>query len=118
MTAPTTERTVKSPKKKVTLGELKDEYLDCRDLRHAWGKSSDWSVLRGIGGRVIQFTRVVICSRCDTERHETYALPSMEVLTRRYRYPEGFLMQGSGQGTGRTPISTVRREMFHRLTDQ
>ena len=114
MTAATAEKPVPA-KKAVTVRDLKDEFLDCRDLRHAWGKASDWGITRNTSGRIIEFTRVVVCRKCKTERHEKFSVPSMEVVNRRYLYPEGFLMPGSGFGTTHTKTQAVRREMLLRL---
>ena len=117
MTSTVAERAV--PKKeRVTLDDLQDDYLECRDLRHAWRRSSlhDISVVRNTAGKVIEFTRVITCSRCGTERHSTFAVPSMQIVRNRYSYPSGYQLLGSHSDPSlRVDAGDIRREVFKRV---
>lgn len=112
--------TEQSRPKKVTvhLEDLQDDYLECRDLRHSWRRSSlhDISVTRNTSGKVIEFTRVITCARCGCERHQTYSVPSMEIRRSRYNYPHGYLLAGSHSDPAlRVDAGDIRREVFKRV---
>lgn len=111
-----TER--REPKVKVHIEDLKDEYLDCRDLRHSWQRSSrhDLLITRNASKKVIEFTRVITCSRCGTERHTTLSVPNMAIARSRYVYPVGYLLLGSKTDPSmKVDASGVRREVFSRV---
>lgn len=116
MTSTVTER--KPLRDKVTLDDLRDDYLECRDLRHAWRRSTmhDISVVRNTSGKIIEFTRVITCSRCGTERHSTFTVPGMQVVRNRYSYPAGYMLMGSHSDPAlRVDASDIRREVFKRV---
>ncbi len=77
------------PKRK-NVADVPDEFLDCRDLGHAWARP-----------RVVEdkkfrhYTRLVVCSRCATERIQVISLAGMLVATS-YRYATGYLLNGAG----------------------
>jgi hypothetical protein len=88
--------------------ELPDTYLMCRELMHSWKpRSAGWLA----GERV--FERVVRCSRCKTEKHQTLS-SSGEVLSSHYVYPDGYLAKNLGRivGDGR---DALRLEAVNRL---
>jgi hypothetical protein len=112
--------TVAERTKKVTttLDDLQDDYLECRDLRHAWRRSSlhDIEVTRNTSGKIIEFTRVITCSRCGTERHTTFQVPSMMIVRNRYAYPSGYMLVGSHSDPSmRVDAGDIRREVFKRV---
>lgn len=116
MTSSLTERI--QPKTRVHLEDLQDDYLECRDLRHAWRRSSlhDISVVRNTSGKVIEFTRIIICGRCGTERHTTLSVPSMQIVRSRYSYPPSYLLHGShSDPSNRVDAGDIRREVFKRV---
>lgn len=105
-------------KSRVTLEDLQDTYLECRDLRHAWRRSSlhDISVTRNTSNKIIEFTRVITCARCGCERHQTYSVPSMEIRRSRYVYPQGYMLIGShSDPSNRVDAGDIRREVFKRV---
>jgi hypothetical protein len=90
--------------------ELPDAYLMCRELMHSWKpRSAGWLA----GERV--FERVIRCSRCKTEKHQTLS-SSGEVLSSHYVYPDGYLAKNLGRivGDGR---DALRLEALTRLVD-
>lgn len=72
-------------KKTEFLEDLEDEFLACRDLRHAWDPP-DWYMEPD--GQVLRVTQ---CLRCKTQRIDVmnYAEQS-GVETRQYLYPQGY----------------------------
>lgn len=104
--------------KTMDIRDLKDAYLDCRDLRHAWGRPNDWEITRNSRGKIIEYTRVVVCRKCGTERHEKFLVPSMDLANRRYVYPEGFLLLGSQIGSSHSKTQQVRLETVRRAVGE
>lgn len=91
--------------------ELPDAYLTCRELMHSWKpRTAGWLA----GERV--FERVIRCSRCKTEKHQTLSSTG-EVLTSHYVYPDGYLAKNLGRivGDGR---DALRLEALTRLVDK
>jgi hypothetical protein len=75
--------------------DYKDEYLRCRGLRsHTWQFKTDWNVVRGPRGRLIEFTQVLSCMSCTTQRHTTYEVTRTGHFRRKgapqYKYAEGY----------------------------
>lgn len=62
----------------------------CRDLSHNW---KAWYASRIPGG----FERGLRCSTCGTTRVEFLNSFGMLVGSRKYEYPEGYLVPGSGR---------------------
>lgn len=94
----------------MSLAELSDAHLSCRDLRHTWAHHSVWTEPLG-GGRVVH--RLLRCVRgCGTHRWDTYNARTMERIDRRYQYDPAYLLKGEGA----TPSADeVRMEVFLRL---
>lgn len=94
-----------------SLSELNDKYLMCRAKGHHWEHITDKVLAssRGVPREVRRFWRC----RCSTGMQELIAVPSFEVKSRTYDYPDGYGI--------RTPDSSrvrawdVRREQFVRL---
>lgn len=60
---------------------------ECRDLRHAWRND------RGDRqGRM--FTRILVCDRCQTERHELLNSKGMLAKKPTYKYPATYRVPG------------------------
>ncbi len=90
---------------------LSETAVVCRDLSHNWGA---WYASRIPGG----FERGLRCSTCATTRIEFLNSYGMLVGGRRYEYPEGYLVPGSGRPNAdfrakvrlRTILSQVEEE--------
>lgn len=77
------------------IDDYKDEYLRCRGLRsHTWQFKTDWNVVRGPRGRLIEFTQVLSCMSCTTQRLQTYEVTRSGHFKRKgstqYKYAEGY----------------------------
>jgi len=94
----------------VRVTDISEASLECRDLRHPWKRVTDFVLVRTKGAPSI-FTRHLKCPRCTTERFDTYAVPSFELLKTKTVYPKDYQLHGLKE---RVRISEVRREMFER----
>jgi len=65
---------------------LSEEYLECRDLGHAW---RSWSARHHKRERY--YERVIRCTRCESERVQ-YLSQHGVVEGGHYRYAKGYLM--------------------------
>lgn len=101
----------KTGKNQTDLTGAEKTHLVCRDLMHAWQWTTDLIPHR-IDRKVVEVTRVLACLRCETQREDTYRVPTFERLKSRYVYPDGYLIH---QG-GHVPVSDVRREVYARMT--
>lgn len=86
-----------------------DAYLDCRE-GHEWHWVTDWNVVKGPGGRLIEFTRLKRCERCKTLAHRTYDGSTGRVVRTRYDYTDGYLMPDNA----RFDAGVARLEMLKR----
>lgn len=100
----------KTKPKQVTVSDISDESLSCRDLRHPWQFVTDYTLVREKGAASI-ITRHLMCPRCTAERFDTFGVPSFMLLSSRTKYPKGYQTRGLKK---RTPINEVRREYFSR----
>jgi len=98
-------------KAKTVLVEASDDYLQCRDLMHAWKWVTDFAPHRE-ERKITAMTRTLVCMRCGTERHDEYELPSFIKTKSTYSYPEDYRMVGF---KGHVPVAEVRRELYGRL---
>jgi hypothetical protein len=72
------------------IATLPMEYIECRELRHAWER---WHGRRENDGTI---TRVLRCPRCTTEKHQNLSRTGAR-LTSHYVYPEGYTNKGHGR---------------------
>lgn len=105
-------KAAKPKPKPVEIVDLSDESLQCRDLRHPWKRVNDYTLVKERGVPAV-ITRALRCPRCKTERFDTYAVPSFELLSSRTKYPPGYLAKGVGR---HVRVADIRREQFTRLT--
>ncbi len=94
-----------------SLSDLQDSYLLCRDLRHAWRQHQAY-VTKRWRSNPTEVRRVLLCTRCGSERHELFHLPSWVRIKVNYHHAEDYLLRGVGAVTG----SDVRTELFSRIT--
>lgn len=72
--------------------DYKEEFLDCRE-NHIWQWTTDWKLVTGRSGKLLEFTRVKVCQRCGTEAHRRYDGQTGRVIpnSTRYVYADGYL---------------------------
>jgi hypothetical protein len=88
---------------------LPDEFLACRDLRHAWEELGYYRE-RGSGRAGGPIIRKLQCLRCGTLRRDTLSNSFSEKTTHYYGHPEGYRIAGMG----RAAIDDVRKEVVKR----
>lgn len=89
--------------------EYSSDYLDCRE-NHEWHWVTDWNIVRGPGGRLIEFTRIKQCGRCKCFAHRTYDGSSGRVIRTRYTYPDGYLTREEDRiDAGKARLELLRR---------
>jgi hypothetical protein len=103
----------KGPAPVIDLSHADKEHLVCRDLMHAWSFLTDMTPHRE-ERKITTVTRILSCLRCETQREDTYRVPTFERVRTRYVYPEGYLVH---QG-GHVPVQDVRREVWHRISNR
>jgi hypothetical protein len=91
------------------LRNLPDEYLACRDLRHAWDELGYYRE-RGTGGAGGPIIRKLQCLRCGTLRRDTLSNSYSEKTTHYYGHPDGYRIEGMG----RAAMDEVRKEVVKR----
>lgn len=72
----------------MTARRVLDEHIDCRTLAHAWRYTD---VTRD--GR--NYVQGRACTRCETLKFVTIS-PKGEVVSSRYVYPKGYMVEGGG----------------------
>lgn len=76
------------------IGQLSDGQLLCRDFGHSWRPyTARWIAQRR------QYEEALRCTRCKTMRLRLIS-ESGELLANRYRYADGYLVEGIGRLTG------------------
>ena len=98
-----------SPNKPKGLRDLPDEFLACRDLRHAWeelGYFREQGSGRGRGPII----RKLRCLRCGTLRRDILSSSFADKTTHYYGHPDGYRLEGMGRAAN----DEVRREVVKR----
>lgn len=105
------------PRYATNLAEYPDNFIECRDLAHAWQWVTDWVTTVNSRNRPIEAKRELRCPRCGVERYDFYDLPSFSLSKRYYSHPDGYLVHvrktGKGKGKRITPAE-FRRISFER----
>lgn len=102
------------------LQELPDNWIMCRDMRHAWTVEQDFHVVK-VQKKASEIKRVLTCMRCSTERIETYHATDwgLEKLRQHYSYPDHYQIHGVPRGV--KPSFIIQGEQYRRamakLTD-
>lgn len=87
---------------KEALHQVQDEYLECRDLRHAWRSLGAFYV-----GREVH--RKVVCTRCETEAVDKWTGKGGRIA-RQYHYAKGYTVKAV-----RIKPLDVRQEVLSRI---
>lgn len=100
------------------LQHLPDNWVQCRDMRHAWDVVEDFHVTISKGSRIQEIKRVLVCARCETFRHETYNLTrsGLEKVRQHYEYPEHYQIKGVPRGV--KPQALVQAEQYRRVMEK
>ena len=89
------------------------EYMECRDLRHAWARDDDEFIAEK--GRVREFSRVLVCMRCGTTRRDDFRVIHqhrthlIHRVGARYRYAPGYQIKGG------VKIEEMRWSLFNKV---
>lgn len=72
------------------LNELNDDFLKCRTYGHSWDQIPS-TLADPEYQRMYAWYDILRCVTCGTERYDG-VLPSGEVDTRAYKYPDGYIV--------------------------
>lgn len=100
------------------LHELPENWLMCRDMRHAWEVQQDYHVTKAAGSKIKEIRRFLVCLRCKTRRRETYHIVGwgLEKVSQSYEYPENYQIHGVPRGI--KPSFIVQGEMYRRTMER
>lgn len=102
-----------SGKRSENLEEMADAFLSCRDKGHHWARLND-QITAAKGKRITEVSRWWQCRTCETEMAEVFEIPSCEIKSRRYVYPDGYLLMKGEIDGRRLLVRDVRRQVFNR----
>ena len=99
------------------LHRLPDNWMVCRDMRHAWNVLNDFHVVtNGDGSSDVR--RELQCMRCETVRRESFEnnLYGLSKTSTVYIYPEKYQIHGVPR---EVPLQgAVRQEQFRRAMEK
>lgn len=72
-----------------TIRQLDDDFLDCRDIGHAWAEASEDEIKEGGWKAPFGWLRLFQCTSCQTIRLDVINAKG-EIGHRRYIYPSGY----------------------------
>lgn len=100
------------------LQDLPENWLICRDMRHAWEVSQDFHVVKQTGTKVQHLRRTLSCLRCETLRNERYIISryGVEKEGQSYTYPDQYQLEGIPRGV--KPSSIVQAEQYRRAMEK
>lgn len=87
--------------------QIEVRHLECRDVGHLWsqisyGRPTDRNTV---------VPRVLVCGRCESERHEEINTKTGEKLSYSYKYADGYLLP---RGSGKYVRAWARQEVVAR----
>lgn len=100
------------------LMDLPENWLMCRDMRHAWQIQEDFHVEKNKGKTAQTVKRTLTCLRCSTLRTEHYLMERLGLnkVAQNYTYPEDYQMKGIPRGN--KPSSIIQGEQFRRTMEK
>lgn len=102
---------------KEDIAALKDEWVDCRDMRHAWQVHTDFYV-----DDDSRIHRDLECMRCGTVRKESYENNKwgLNKTSNAYVYPENYQLTGVQlRGIQGGPLNQlIRHDQYRRAMDK
>lgn len=99
------------------LRDLPDNWVLCRDMRHAWEILNDFHVVATPGGSS-DIRRELVCVRCETVRRESFEnnLYGLNKTSVAYIYPEKYMIHGVPRAV---PLqAAVRQEQYRRAMER
>lgn len=97
------------------LSDYKAKFLRCRGRRnHPWKVKTDFNIVTK-GDRIIEFTQILHCAVCTTDRHDTYEVTASGHFNRKateYKYPDGYQLHRGGAATW--TVADARDELITR----
>lgn len=97
------------------LTRLPENWVMCRDVRHAWSVEADFHVSLQRGQAIQEIKRVLVCMRCGTKRHEVYVPTKyygLDKIRSHYEYPVDYQIKGVPRGN--KPQSLIQQESYRR----
>lgn len=96
------------------LTTLPDNWIMCRDMRHAWEVDEDFHVTKGQGLNIASVRRTLVCVRCETLRVEKYHSLKwgLEKVAQHYVYPDNYQIHGVPRGV--KPSFIIQGEQYRR----
>lgn len=97
---------------------LPDNFLTCRDMRHAWDLEQDFYVEAKATVKTGNIRRRLRCLRCDMKRVERYVQMKwgLEKVGQSYVDPEGYRIHGVPRGV--KPSVIIQGEQFRRSMEK
>lgn len=90
-----------------------NQFLDCRE-NHQWHWDTDWKLVRGRGGKLLEFTRTKVCASCGTKAHRKYDGQTGRVISGTYyEYVDGYQADNTDKNN-RIDAGLARLEMLRR----
>lgn len=101
------------------LQRLPDNWIMCRDMRHAWSVEENFHVepSQSVGRKLQAVRRVLVCMRCETRRVEHYLAGryGLDKDSQHYIYPADYQLPGVPRGV--KPASIVQQEQYRRVME-
>ena len=103
------------------LMDIPDNYLDCRQFKHAWKLVEEFVPFTVKGSRVTHLRNRMECLRgCGVEAYEIYTVTAARGLERirrgvSYTHAPGYQMPGIPRGV--KPLSIIQEERFRRYNE-
>lgn len=96
---------------------LPDQWVACRDMRHAWQVMTDFHV-NDESGRGPEIRRELSCMRCETVRRESYENNKygLDRVATTYIYPDKYQLHGLPQGINLSGL--VRQDQYRRAMEK
>lgn len=98
---------------------LPDNYLMCRDVKHAWDVTDELHVTKNVGSKIKEVARLLTCLRCGMTRKDVF-LPTahgLEKVGMSYPdKPEGYGITGVPRGN--KPSLLVQAEQYRRVVER
>lgn len=97
------------------LKDLPDNWVMCRDVKHAWSVEEDFHVSLHKGSVIQEIQRILVCLRCGTKRRERYTptkIFGLHKVGNAYEYPDNYQIHGVPRGV--KPQWLVQGEQYRR----
>ena len=100
------------------LQELPDDFLDCRDMLHAWSRTKSYVPLGRNEKHPSELLRETVCIRCGTVKRDVYSARTLERQSTTYVHPAGYIIKGGDTFRKRRGVLTRRAVIERSLARQ